>query len=254
MRKLAILLFLLFAAGCVFSGSSRTVDLHLKRASKFLAGKQEKRAAEELDAAINTAPKNYQTYQRVVGMLIGFARYREAADYLEFMLNGAQGTKYLHRPLKKDEQFETLVMLAEIRYKQGDSEAATIAYEKALAIEPNNSNILNNLGYFYIESDKNLTRALSLTKRAVDRSPYQGIFIDSLGWAYYKLGQYEEAEYYLRRAVVIEPNEAEIRYHLGVLYAKWGQRVKAKIELYKAIKLDPSYKLAHAELKSLDNR
>jgi tetratricopeptide (TPR) repeat protein len=82
---------------------------------------------------------------------------------------------------------------------------------------------LNYLGYMLADKGIRLPEALKLIRKAVDLEPTNGAYLDSLGWAYFKLGQYEEAEENLRKAVERDQTDPTVHDHLGELYEKTGR-------------------------------
>jgi len=82
---------------------------------------------------------------------------------------------------------------------------------------------LNYLGYMLADKGTRLTEALKLIRKAVELEPINGAFLDSLGWAYFKLGQYELAEDNLRQAVQRDQTDPTVHDHLGDLYEKTGR-------------------------------
>jgi len=75
--------------------------------------------------------------------------------------------------------------------------------------------VLNYLGYSWVDKGMNLDEGFAMLKRAVDQRPDDGFIVDSLGWAYYKLGQYPEAVKDLERAVSLKPGDPVIKRSLG---------------------------------------
>ena len=104
------------------------------------------------------------------------------------------------------------------QYDQADAE-----YRKALAIDPNNATILNDLGYMYADRGVRLEEALTLIKKAVELDPQNGAYLDSLGWVYFKLGQYGPAEDNLHKAIERTATDASIHDHLAEVYEKTGR-------------------------------
>ncbi|WP_139232579.1 tetratricopeptide repeat protein [Devosia crocina] len=98
---------------------------------------------------------------------------------------------------------------------------------KALDLNPGQPAVLNYLGYSWIDMDMHLERALEMIEQAVEAQPQDGYIVDSLGWAFYKLGRIDEAVETLERAVMLRPNDAEINDHLGDAYWKAGRRLEA---------------------------
>lgn len=97
---------------------------------------------------------------------------------------------------------------------------AEAEYRKALAIDPNNATVLNDLGYMYADRSVNLPEALKMIQKAVELDPQNGAFLDSLGWVYFKMGQYGPAEDNLRKAIERTSTDASIHDHLGEVYEK----------------------------------
>ncbi len=96
-------------------------------------------------------------------------------------------------------------------------------YRKALAIDPNNATVLNDLAYMQAERGVHLPEALAMIQKAVTLDPQNGAFLDSLGWVQYKLGQYGPAEENLRKAIDRTASDPSIHDHLGEVYEKAGK-------------------------------
>lgn len=101
---------------------------------------------------------------------------------------------------------------------------------KALELNPDQPQVLNYLGYSWIDQDMHLVRALEMIETAVAAQPQDGYIIDSLGWAFYKLDRMEEAVETLERAVMLLPNDPEINDHLGDAYWKVGRKLEARFQ------------------------
>lgn len=112
--------------------------------------------------------------------------------------------------------------------RQKKYDAAEEAFKKILANDPRNAMTLNYLGYMLADRGVRLEEALGYIKRAVTLDPQNGAYLDSLGWAQFKMGNYELAELNLRRASERMSNDPTIHDHLGELYAKTG-RLKTAI-------------------------
>ncbi|HEY8564083.1 MAG TPA: tetratricopeptide repeat protein [Beijerinckiaceae bacterium] len=107
--------------------------------------------------------------------------------------------------------------------------------KKALELVPDTqpngkAQVLNYLGYSWVDMNVNIDEAFKLLKRAVELSPRDGMIIDSLGWAYYRLGRYEDAVRELEKAVELKPGDPVINDHLGDAYWKVGRRLEAKFQ------------------------
>ena len=101
------------------------------------------------------------------------------------------------------------------------------AYKDVLGIDPENVLALNNLAYLYAERGENLNEAMKYAKQAVDAEPDNPVFLDTLGWLYYKTGDYEKAREIIEKALSMEPHEAEIYEHLAEIYRALGDDLKA---------------------------
>ncbi len=112
---------------------------------------------------------------------------------------------------------------------------------------------LNNGGYALVSGRQNLREARALITRALVVSPLQPAYIDSMGWAEYQLERYQDAAFYLERAVRLHwPNEdAEMQYHLGMAYAKLGRVHGARQALERCLELDPDWTEARQQLEDL---
>lgn len=132
-------------------------------------------------------------------------------------------------------------------YFRGISYERTKQWEKAeadflrvLELEPENADALNYLGYTWVDRGENLEKAFDMIRKAVALEPGSGAIIDSLGWAHYKLGEYEEAKIQLEKAVTLSPSSATIVDHLGDLYWRLGRYREAGYQWERALIYDPT--------------
>lgn len=109
----------------------------------------------------------------------------------------------------------------------GQPAAAEKVLRQILTTDPSNPNALNYLGYLLTRRDDRLDEAIALVRRAVDADPQNGAYLDSLGWAYYRKGDLEQAEKYLADAAARLPRNSEIQDHLGDVYARRGRLQEA---------------------------
>jgi tetratricopeptide (TPR) repeat protein len=103
-------------------------------------------------------------------------------------------------------------------------------FQKALELRPDQPQVLNYLGYSWVDQGINLDPALDMIERAVAAAPNDGYIIDSLGWAFYRLGRFDDAVEQLERAVLLRPNDPEINDHLGDAYWEAGRQLEAKFQ------------------------
>jgi tetratricopeptide (TPR) repeat protein len=112
--------------------------------------------------------------------------------------------------------------------------------KRSLELSPDRPEVLNYLGYSWVDQGMNLDQGLALIERAVTLAPDQGFIIDSLGWAYFKLGDYAKALDLLETATDMEPQNPTINDHLGDVYWRLGRRLEAQHQWKRALTLDPS--------------
>src|SRR5204863_301415 len=99
--------------------------------------------------------------------------------------------------------------------------------------------VLNYLGYSWIDQGINLDEGMKMIKRAVDQRPDDGYIVDSLGWAYYRIGNHEDAVKHLERAIDLKPEDPTINDHLGDAYWRIGRTLEARFQWAHARDLKP---------------
>jgi tetratricopeptide (TPR) repeat protein len=129
------------------------------------------------------------------------------------------------------QEFLTLALLYE---RTGDFAQARDVYEKLLAINPNFVLALNNLAYLYTEHLNNLDKAYELARKAHELQPDDAAAADTLGWALYKRGDYQQALSLLQESAEKAPGNPEIQFHVGMTAYMMGQTDLARIALKKA--------------------
>ena len=125
------------------------------------------------------------------------------------------------------------------RERSGDWQGALSDLNDALALRPEDPRILNFLGYGMVEQGGDLDVALDLIERAVEADPDSGYIVDSLGWAQYRLGMFEEAVTNLERAVALMPVDPTINDHLGDAYWMTGRQREARFQWSRALSFEP---------------
>jgi tetratricopeptide (TPR) repeat protein len=127
--------------------------------------------------------------------------------------------------------------ICEERSKQWSKAEADM--RKALELQPEQPHVLNYLGYSWIDQGVNLDEGMKMIKRAVEQRPDDGYIVDSLGWAYFRIGNYEEAVKNLERAIDLKPEDPTINDHLGDAYWRVGRTLEAKFQWAHARDLKP---------------
>ena len=121
----------------------------------------------------------------------------------------------------------------------GEFDKMVTQMKEVLRLNPDHADALNYLGYSYADRGIHLEEALRLIQKAMTLKPNMGYITDSLGWVYFKLGDYERAVSELEKANQLTPDDSTITEHLADSYIKLN-RIEKAIEFYeKALKLDP---------------
>ena len=123
-----------------------------------------------------------------------------------------------------------------------DWPAAEADFRQALALQPDQPQVLNYLGYSFLDRNENLDEALDMIKRAVAAEPESGYILDSLAWALYRLGRFEEAVVPMEKASLLEPVDAVVTDHLGDVYWAVGRKLEAAFQWQRAASFDPAEK------------
>jgi tetratricopeptide (TPR) repeat protein len=123
----------------------------------------------------------------------------------------------------------------------------------ALTLSPDEPDLLNYLGYLWIDRGERLPEAIAMVQKAVDARPQSGAMLDSLGWGYYRQGDYQTAVTKLEQAVELEPGDPDVNGHLGDAYWRIGRTVEARYQWQRVLSLEPDAKQkAEAEAKLKD--
>ena len=99
--------------------------------------------------------------------------------------------------------------------------------------------MLNFLGYSWVDRGQHLAEALNMLEKARALSPYDGYIVDSVGWAYYRLGRYDDAAKTLESAVLLVPGNSTINDHLGDAYWRTGRKLDAHFQWSHALAFGP---------------
>ncbi|MGO4387207.1 tetratricopeptide repeat protein [Microvirga sp. 2YAF29] len=142
------------------------------------------------------------------------------------------------------------------RSKQWDKAEADL--KKAMELVPEGlpaaqAQVMNYLAYSWVDQNINIDDAFKMLQRAVELAPRDGMIIDSLGWAYYRMGRYEEAVRELEKAVELKAGDPTINDHLGDAYWKIGRKLEAKFQWDHAKNSDPEHEDLVKILKKIDS-
>jgi tetratricopeptide (TPR) repeat protein len=120
------------------------------------------------------------------------------------------------------ESTQIYTTLAYAAWAQKQYRQAVDLYEKALEMDENNTTALNGIGFILVDTNMDLLRGMRYCRKAVDHNPHNSAYLDSLGWAFFKIGEIPEARIWLRRALDISPQAREIRNHMRIVIGEGG--------------------------------
>jgi tetratricopeptide (TPR) repeat protein len=196
------------------------------------AGEKEK-ALSIAEAAHASAPDDQEAATTLADLFRADERYDDSVKVLDSIIRD-QGDRTDWR----------LLYMRAVDFQASDHwPDAERDLSRALAEDPEEPELLNFLGYAWIDRGENLPRALAMVKKAVSLNPDSGAMVDSLGWAYYRLGDYKSAVEQLESAVVLEAGDAEINDHLGDAYWRVGRKSEAEFQWRRVLTLEPTPKL-----------
>ncbi|MBW2410746.1 MAG: tetratricopeptide repeat protein [Deltaproteobacteria bacterium] len=177
-------------------------------------GETEKAIA-HLSQASASQPKNAEFKYYIGTFYEDLERYEEAVEHIQAAIElEPDNARYYFR-------------LGVIYDKWDNKEASMEMMRKVIALDPKHANALNYLGYTYADLGQNLDEAELLIKEALKYKPNDGYITDSLGWVYYKKGEFEKAIKYLTRAVELVPDDPIMLEHLGDAYLKVNDKANA---------------------------
>lgn len=111
--------------------------------------------------------------------------------------------------------------------------------QRALALAPEQPEVMNYLGYSWVDRGEHLSEGLAMLQRAAALRPNSGAVLDSLGWAFFRLHRYDQALPTLERAVELEPADPLLNDHLGDLYWRLDRRLEARFQWSRVLTLNP---------------
>jgi len=124
--------------------------------------------------------------------------------------------------------------------RQKEWPEAEADFRKALELSPDQPQVLNYLGYSYLEKQTNLKEAMSMIERASKARPDDGAITDSLGWALYREGRYQDAVPVMEKAIALMPSDPVLNDHLGDVYWAVGRKREAEFQWKRALSFKPA--------------
>jgi len=188
-------------------------------------------AVVQLETMAETAPDRFEALFRLGNLLRGQERFAEAIEAYD---------RAAERLGNVERRHWTFYYFRGIALERTDNwERAEADFLRALELEPEQPLVMNYLAYSWVEKRLNLDRAKGMLIRAVELRPDDGYIVDSLGWVYYRLGEYDKGVTYLERAVELKPQDPVINDHLGDAFWRVGRRQEARFQWHRALSLGP---------------
>jgi len=202
-------------------------------------------AVAHLKKVLEADPKDMRAYLALGGVYSSEKNYRAAAELYD------QAVAQIPEPGREHWNIFYQRGIAYERLKEWPK--AEPNFKKALELFPDHPQVLNYLGYSWVDMNMNLEEGMELIRKAVELRPSDGYIVDSLGWAYYRLGQYDEAVTHLERAVSLRPDDAVLNDHLGDCYWRVGRRLEARYQWSHVKVLNPEPELLAQVEEKLKN-
>jgi tetratricopeptide (TPR) repeat protein len=204
----------------------------LQQADVLLLEKQTPDAIRLLESMRQQAPHDLHVLMRIGELLRGAERYKDAIPVYDQAVALAGQTPEPHHWALYYARGIALERTKQWRRAEAD-------LRTALRLMPEQPQVLNYLAYSWVEQGVRLQEALEMLRRAAAQAPDDSYIIDSLGWTYYKLGDYDAAVMHLEHAVALRPFDAQMLDHLGDAYWQQGRRREARFRWKQALDFDP---------------
>lgn len=188
-------------------------------------------AEELLRKMADERPDNISALATLADMQRGHSRFADAAEVYQEAIDRIGSPEARHWSI-----FYAMGIALERSKKWDKAEAALL---KALELSPDQPLVMNYLGYSWADKGVKLEEAVAMVQKAVNLRPADGYVIDSLGWAHFRMGNFDEALKHLERATELRPEDPIINEHLGDVYWKVGRRLESCFQWRHALTLDP---------------
>lgn len=212
-------------------GSPVHRNASIQMAAGLDALERSEEAQKQLESLLKDDPKDLEATLALGNLLRGHKKFNECGEAY------SKAIDLIGTPDKANWTVFYFRGICYERSKQWPKAEADL--RKALELYPDQPHVLNYLGYSWIDQGVNLDQGMEMIKKAVAQRPDDGYIVDSLGWAYYRLGNYEEATKELERAIGLKPEDPTINDHLGDAYWRVGRKLEATFQWNHARDLKP---------------
>lgn len=206
-------------------------ELVMERASLIGAQGNPGLAVRQLQMLIKGTPSDREVYMAIAQI------YLQAKQYPKAQAAAERALVLSPRP---DDQKYALFLLGSVYEREKKYDKAEAEFKKVLSLDPLNAPAANYLGYMLAERGVELQDSVRYIKQALKTDPNNGAYLDSLGWAYYKMNRFEEAEAPLQKAVEQLSNDPTVLDHIGHVYLRLGKKRQAQQAWEHALKEWPT--------------
>ncbi len=243
-------------------GGDYTLNALGAQADTYREAHQYDKATATLQQAVTSFPKNRNLKLALASQLGVAGKYDEGVSTAKSLLTNTPQDRDVYltlsqldmsvkkwkdagEALDRAEQYSTnnpdklavYLQRAVLEDRQKHFDTADDEYKKALALDPANSVVLNDYGYMLADRGTRLNEALSMIQKAIKLDPQNYANLDSLGWTYFKMGQYALAENNLTKASQRSPQDPTVHEHLGDLYEKTDRLKQAASQWEESLRL-----------------
>ncbi len=184
-----------------------------------------------LEQLVAKNPNDIRPLDALGNILRSHERYAEARDFYSHAIALV--------PKLSKENWALFYSRGVCNERLKDWPSAEADLKRALELSPDESLVLNYLGYTWVDQGQNLKTGMDYIRKAVKLKPDDGYYVDSLGWAYFKLGNLPAAVEQLEHAVELKPDDPVVNDHLGDAYWRVGRLLEAKYQWQQALTLKP---------------
>ncbi len=232
------------AYGAIPDDAPEALSARVGEAQALQAAERSEEALSEMRETVERFPDALEAHTALGDMLRRESQFAEAAAAYDKAVALLDTPDQLHWPLYYQRG------IAYERSKQWDRAEAD--FRKALALEPDQPDVLNYLGYSWVEQGTNLAEAEEMIQRAVDQRPDDGYIVDSLGWVLFRFGEFDRALKHLERAVELRPVDPVINDHYGDALWMVGRKTEARFQWKRALSFEPEDAEAERIRRKLD--
>jgi tetratricopeptide (TPR) repeat protein len=212
-------------------GSPLEASIEIQKAFNLNQLEQVDEAQRLLDEYSRHHPRDVRPLEALGNIMRVRKRYAEAVDYY------TRAIALIGRPEAKHWTYFFYRGACNERLKKLPQAEADL--QRSLQLSPDQPTALNYLGYTWIDNNRNLRKGLQMIEKAVRLKPDDGDIVDSLGWAHFRLGNFQEAVRHLEKAVELRPEDPTLNDHLGDAYWRVDRKREARYQWDQALKLKP---------------